>query len=431
MYEISIAEIMLNAAALEFVLSTDELIFESLAPSRARRLIRQTRGFMLPPDKTWSGLDRRSVVTVLGVLVAMALAALSMAAQLSTLHDVRAAICGGDTEFVYAIDGLGLVNYACARSQEMQTHRPPAACHHPATEIVDLLHLRIDTERARRRRGVTISLPWKFTPMERLSYPEYLLETLLAGEEYQECPPELCYDAASLPIPIALTDVRRPKCCVATQTRQASITGGRFSLRTKAAESVGEAADFYNPACADSTVPGGRIVYYVNLLVGALGDELRTIERASGVSLPCGGLCVPEAAVCKKLRPENTSIPHPDFLPGGLMEGTACRQDASSDGKAAWCPTFDNGYSCTVPTCDDIKPFCGQDNSAGVRARQICPTTCGCADLRSELAVFGSSSGCPSSCTKVKTPGFYHQLATTPCVDVARNDTKFLRFLDE
>ena len=98
MYEISIAEIMLNAAALEFVLSTDELIFESLAPSRARRLIRQTRGFMLPPDKTWSGLDRRSVVTVLGVLVAMALAALSMAAQLSTLHDVRAAICGGDTK---------------------------------------------------------------------------------------------------------------------------------------------------------------------------------------------------------------------------------------------------------------------------------------------------------------------------------------------
>ena len=194
-----------------------------------------------------------------------------------------------------------------------------------------------------------------------------MLETLLAGEAYRECPPEQCYEPDSL-LPIALVNVRRPRCCVAKQTRQRSIVGGRFSLTARAAEGVVDAADFYNPTCIDSTFQ----VYYINLMIAAVGDEIRKQQRSRHASDPCGGLCLPEVPVCKQLRPRNTSLPHPDFAPGGLLEGTICRSEGfPSRGP---CPRFDTGYSCTVPSCiEDVAPFCARDSLVGVRARQVRP----------------------------------------------------------
>ena len=119
-YEIGIGDLMLNAVALEFVISMDELLYESLAPARAKRILRQTSGFKMKPSKTWSGLDQRAVGTLLFVFIAMAWAAVAfMRDQLDTLYRVKAAICYGDTEFVYARDAqvsvAGLIRSCTAR----------------------------------------------------------------------------------------------------------------------------------------------------------------------------------------------------------------------------------------------------------------------------------------------------------------------------
>ena len=100
------------AVALDFVLSMDELIYESLAPARAKAILRQMGGFKLRPNATWSGIDLRSAAMLLFIGAALAWAAVEfMHDQLDTLHQVRAAICYGDQSFVYATDGAGVVNF--------------------------------------------------------------------------------------------------------------------------------------------------------------------------------------------------------------------------------------------------------------------------------------------------------------------------------
>ena len=70
-YTISISDLLLNAVALAFVISMDELLFISCAPARAKRIVQNTAGFTLKPEKTWKGQDLRSVLTVLSVMSAM------------------------------------------------------------------------------------------------------------------------------------------------------------------------------------------------------------------------------------------------------------------------------------------------------------------------------------------------------------------------
>ena len=70
-YTISISDLLLNAVALEFVISMDELLFVACAPARAKRIVQNTAGFTLQPEKTWKGQDLRSVLTVLCVISAM------------------------------------------------------------------------------------------------------------------------------------------------------------------------------------------------------------------------------------------------------------------------------------------------------------------------------------------------------------------------
>ena len=104
-YEIDLGTLMLDSVALDFVLSMDELIFASLAPARAKRLLRELSGFKLKPRKTWSGLDGRTLMMLLLVCAAMVWATLQyVTEQLDTLRRVQAAICYGDTQFVYALD---------------------------------------------------------------------------------------------------------------------------------------------------------------------------------------------------------------------------------------------------------------------------------------------------------------------------------------
>ena len=50
-YTIDMGDLLLNAVALEFVISTDELLFESLAPVRTKRILENIKPFMLSPWK--------------------------------------------------------------------------------------------------------------------------------------------------------------------------------------------------------------------------------------------------------------------------------------------------------------------------------------------------------------------------------------------
>ena len=141
-----------------------------------------------------------------------------------------------------------------------------------------------------------------------------------------------------------------------------------------------------------------------------MGSELQQVVDAG----PCGGYCRPEAPVCKPLRVENRSVPHPDCVDGLTKSG---------------CPGHDNGYSCSEPTCEDAAPYCALGAAIGLRARQICPLTCGCAQPRGPLALSLPENGCPVNC--LSTTNYRTALAEMPCEDVARNDTNFLAFLDQ
>eukprot|EP00966_Prymnesium_polylepis_P316996 7324402-Prymnesium_polylepis.1 len=55
---------------------------------------------------------------------------------------------------------------------------------------------------------------------------------------------------------------------------------------------------------------------------------------------------------------------------------------------------------CVEPTCANDHRFCNDDSVAGVRARQLCPMQCGCADPQAPLALALQSSGCGDQCAR-------------------------------
>jgi hypothetical protein len=72
------------------------------------------------------------------------------------------------------------------------------------------------------------------------------------------------------------------------------------------------------------------------------------------------------------------------------------------------------GYA-SITSCSDVAPMCGRDDVMGTRARQFCPSTCGCDDPASELILFGADLGCPLTC--VDTPRYAQALGNIECVD--------------
>jgi hypothetical protein len=182
-------------------------------------------------------------------------------------------------------------------------------------------------------------------------------------------------------------------CCLVEQSRGPSITGGTFSLTAVSRETAGDAATLWNPTCIDlliepalrSTdveavqVDDNNSPDYVNLLRGAFGD---TISKE-----PCGGFCPASHPLCSS--------------------GT-----------------------CVVPTCAAIGPeHCQLSTPAGVRARQLCPVTCGCDDPTSPLVLSLPTSGCSEHCTRVAK--YSEALAKQPCQDlVPRKEGAFKDFLD-
>jgi hypothetical protein len=112
-YSIALGDILLNAVALEFVMSVDELVFETLAPACAIRLFPSSFGFKTRKARTWHGLDARAPLTfAVAIAIMMCVLALELQPLMETLVKARDALCAGDTDFVYTVDGLGVLSWA-------------------------------------------------------------------------------------------------------------------------------------------------------------------------------------------------------------------------------------------------------------------------------------------------------------------------------
>ena len=61
---------------------------------------------------------------------------------------------------------------------------------------------------------------------------------------------------------------------------------------------------------------------------------------------------------------------------------------------AAYC----DGERCVTPLCADVAAHCAANTQTGIRARQLCPNTCGCNDPTSPLALFAGEQGCGDQC---------------------------------
>ena len=140
----------------------------------------------------------------------------------------------------------------------------------------------------------------------------------------------------------------------------------------------------WNPACSDTI---NSVAYYINLLQGSMGTEIQRRNRFNpdAYSTCNGGCRDPEKPICR----------------------------ASGQ--------------CDAPNCNDVEPYCQEGSIVGLRARQICPVTCGCDQPQSTLALFLPESGCPDRCKE--STNFRTALATIPCEDVAIDDPGFVGFL--
>jgi hypothetical protein len=109
-HTISLSDLILNAAALEIVLTMDELMFSVFAPITARRLIESLEPLPMGRRTTCLGLDAKPAaalsLTTVG-LVYIYLAFLSP--QIEMMESAREALCGGNLNFVAGVDQTGLV----------------------------------------------------------------------------------------------------------------------------------------------------------------------------------------------------------------------------------------------------------------------------------------------------------------------------------
>lgn len=193
----------------------------------------------------------------------------------------------------------------------------------------------------------------------------------------EACDNDVCY----IPSELSLIDKPgRPDCCFAIKTKVPSTDAGRFSLFVKNTETTVDATRLWNPGCFDALDGGAG---YQNLLQGAMGDAVSSANVSA-----CGGLigCPAETPMC-------------------------------DDGE------------CVVPTCARVASYCRESSVAGVRARQLCPQTCGCTDPRSALALGLPSSGCGDRC--VRSGVYLDALSTLPCEDVPVADPQFAAFLND
>lgn len=100
-HTISLTDLVLNAMALECVLSLDELIFEAFAPSPVMMFLSSLAGLPSPEWCFAKGADLHAIIGFFGsAIVLLATVPQWLANEVKNLNAVSHALCGGDTKFV-------------------------------------------------------------------------------------------------------------------------------------------------------------------------------------------------------------------------------------------------------------------------------------------------------------------------------------------
>ena len=118
----------------------------------------------------------------------------------------------------------------------------------------------------------------------------------------------------------------------------------------------------------------------------------------------CGDRCTDELPLCKEGR--------------YVTLGEVLAFNRSSTGE----------YYCADALCADVAEYCHSSSEAGIRARMLCPKTCGCDNPRSPLALSLPSMGCPERCDR--TAEYKVALAPIPCEDISTDNPLIREFLN-
>merc|ERR1711871_583992 len=97
-------ELLLNAVALEFIMSMDELTFAVLAPEQLQGMVRSTAPFKMLPWPHWRGADVKAAVLPLmfGACTAWVWFA-RLSPMVKNLEEVNSVMCDGWLQFSYLV----------------------------------------------------------------------------------------------------------------------------------------------------------------------------------------------------------------------------------------------------------------------------------------------------------------------------------------
>ena len=221
---IDLAELILNAVALEFVISVDELVFDALVPARVKSRLESIRPLQVKTAgrknvvghvDLWS---LGTLVFVVGFVLTICLTLL--ATQTDVLVRSRDAICGGDQDFVHTTDGAGIPAWGY-----------PGGVDPTATRDVGFSGLANDQDNS--------------------DFATRAIDAVLDQHgRAASCEPEDCYtlpDTAAGGLRYVRAD--RPDCCLARLLEVPNVDSGEFSVLRKSTETISEAVALSNPIC--------------------------------------------------------------------------------------------------------------------------------------------------------------------------------------
>ena len=262
---VDLGELLLNAVALEFVISIDELVFGTLAPMRTKARLASIRPLRIEKARRATVVGRVDIwslgtlIFVFGFVLTIRVTLLGW--QLDVLVRARDAICGGDQDFVYTTDGAGIPAWGY-----------PASVDLTETQDVGFGHLVQDENK---RTFATRAIDAVLDQHGRVA----------------ACEPEDCYtlpDAAAGGLRYVRAD--RPDCCLARLLEVPNVDSGEFSVLKKSTETISEAVASSNPICYDVL---NYDSHFAMILRGAMGDEAnRELWRREPGA--CGGACPEE-----------------------------------------------------------------------------------------------------------------------------------------
>eukprot|EP00747_Dinoflagellata_sp_TGD_P068467 gnl/TRDRNA2_/TRDRNA2_155723_c2_seq1.p1 gnl/TRDRNA2_/TRDRNA2_155723_c2~~gnl/TRDRNA2_/TRDRNA2_155723_c2_seq1.p1 ORF type:complete len:330 (-),score=39.23 gnl/TRDRNA2_/TRDRNA2_155723_c2_seq1:583-1539(-) len=98
----AVPDLVLNGAALAFILEIDELIFNTLVPVGAECLVRHLDPIRIGKPWRWKGLGLRTVTTLVGCIIFLSVMVSHVAIPFrSKLKEIMMYMCDGDKDFIF------------------------------------------------------------------------------------------------------------------------------------------------------------------------------------------------------------------------------------------------------------------------------------------------------------------------------------------